>query len=120
MKADIAAAQATLSDITGQAPRFFRAHRRPAQPLPRPGAGQLDLRLAAWTRRPTTPATATRPRAARLTRGLGPGDILLMHDGHAARTPDGHPVILSALPRVLQTCEAAAAATRHPATIACP
>ena len=43
---------------------------------------------------------------ARLTRGLGAGDILLMHDGHAALTPDGLPVILSTLPVLLQTLRA--------------
>ena len=40
---------------------------------------------------------------ARLCRNLGPGDILLLHDGHAARTADGQPVILAVLPRLLAT-----------------
>ena len=31
------------------------------------------------------------------------GDILLLHDGHAARTTDGQPVILAMLPRLLAT-----------------
>ena len=34
---------------------------------------------------------------------LRTGDILLMHDGHAARTPDGQAVILAVLPRLLAT-----------------
>jgi hypothetical protein len=37
----------------------------------------------------------------RLSRDLGPADILLLHDGHAARTPGGQPVILIVLPRLL-------------------
>lgn len=104
MKADIAAAQATLADITGQAPRFFRATAGLRNPFLDPVLATLDLRLAAWTRR----GYDTRePRAdvvlGRLTRGLSAGDILLMHDGHAARTPDGLPVILAILPPLLRT-----------------
>ena len=33
--------------------------------------------------------------------GLAAGDILLLHDGHAARTRAGGPVILEVLPRLL-------------------
>jgi peptidoglycan-N-acetylglucosamine deacetylase len=44
---------------------------------------------------------------ARLTRNLAAGDILLMHDGHAAITPDGEPVILSVLPHLLRSFVAA-------------
>jgi hypothetical protein len=44
---------------------------------------------------------------ARLTRGLRGGDILLLHDGHAARTRDGTPVILAVLPRLLARLEQA-------------
>jgi hypothetical protein len=42
-----------------------------------------------------------------LTRGLGAGDILLLHDGHAALTRGGVPVILEVLPRLLDTLSAA-------------
>ena len=42
-----------------------------------------------------------------LVRGLQAGDILLLHDGHAARTPSGNAVILEALPRVLDAVAAA-------------
>jgi hypothetical protein len=34
-------------------------------------------------------------------RNLASRDILLLHDGRAARTPDGTPVILAVLPRLL-------------------
>jgi hypothetical protein len=43
----------------------------------------------------------------RLTRRLAAGDILLMHDGHAARTRAGVPVILEVLPRLLGAFSAA-------------
>jgi chaperone required for assembly of F1-ATPase len=38
---------------------------------------------------------------ARLTRNLSAGDILLLHDGHAARTPAGTPLVLDVLPRLI-------------------
>ena len=103
IKADVAAAQATLSDITGQAPRFFRATAGLRNPFLDPVLSALDLRLAAWSRR-AYDTREGRPEIVlgRLTRGLGAGDILLMHDGHAALTPDGQPVILAVLPPLLR------------------
>lgn len=104
MRRDIAAAQATLSDITGEAPLFFRPTAGLRNPFLDPVLAQLDLRLAAWTRRPYDTRDG-RPQQVlqRLTRGLGPGDILLMHDGHAALTPHRQPVILATLPLLLRT-----------------
>ena len=108
MRADISAAQATLSDITGHAPRFFPATPGLRNPLLEPVLASLDLQLAAWTRRPFDTVNADPERVLqRLKRNLGPGDILLMHDGHAARTPTGEPVILATLPRLLQALEQA-------------
>src|SRR3990167_561142 len=107
MKADIAAAQATLADITGQAPLFFRPTAGLRNPFLEPVLAALDLRLAAWTPRPYDTRDG-RPQQVlqRLTRGLGPGDILLMHDGHAELTPDGQPVILATLPLLLDRLKA--------------
>ncbi len=104
MRADISAAQATLADITGQAPVFFRATAGLRNPLLDPVLASLDLKLAAWTRRPFDTRTGD-PQIVlnRLTRNLGPGDILLLHDGHAATTPAGEAVILAVLPRLLQS-----------------
>lgn len=115
MKADIAAAQATLADLTGQAPRFFRPTAGLRNPFLDPVLAALDLRLAAWTRRPYDTRDGRPDRVLqRLTHGLGPGDILLMHDGHAAPAPDGQPVILSTLPVLLQTLSAQ---RLHPVTL---
>jgi peptidoglycan/xylan/chitin deacetylase (PgdA/CDA1 family) len=115
MHADITAAQATLSDISGQAPRFFRPTAGLRNPFLDPVLAQLDLQLAAWTRRPYDTRDG-RPQQVlrRLTRDLGPGDILLMHDGHAALSPDGRPVILATLPVLLQTLREQ---TLHPVTL---
>lgn len=104
LRADIAAAQATLSEISGQAPRFFRATAGLRNPFLDPVLHGLGLKLAAWTRRPYDTRTGDPALVyARLTRRLAAGDILLLHDGHAARTPAGQAVILAVLPRLLQT-----------------
>ena len=71
--------------------------------------------LTAWTRRAYDTREGQPQRVLqRLIRNLGPGDILLMHDGHAARTVDGQPVILAVLPTLLQTL---AAKQLSPATL---
>ena len=102
MRADIAAAQAGLADITGQAPTFFRATAGLRNPFLDPVLRELNLRLASWTRRAFDTVHCDAPRMVRrLTRGLAPGDILLLHDGHAARTSDGQAVILAAMPALL-------------------
>ncbi len=41
-----------------------------------------------------------------MTRNLGAGDILLLHDGHAQRSADGKPVVLHVLPRLLAEVQA--------------
>lgn len=103
MTADIAAAQASLSEITGQAPRFFRPTAGLRSPLLDPVLTRLGLRLASWTRRPFDTRVGDPDIVyQRLTKNLGAGDILLMHDGHAAHTRSGQPVILEVLPRLLQ------------------
>jgi peptidoglycan-N-acetylglucosamine deacetylase len=102
MKADIAAAQATLTEITGQSPHYFRATAGLRNPFLDAVLHSLDIKLASWTRRPyDTRCGDPETVLQRLTRKLAPGDILLLHDGNAARTPDGQPVILAVLPRLL-------------------
>ena len=61
------------------------------------------LSLVSWTRRGFDTVTSD-PRvvARRLVRNLAAGDILLMHDGRSARSARGVPVVLDALPRVLE------------------
>ncbi len=104
MRLDIGTAQATLADITGQAPMFFRPTAGLRNPFLQPLLAQMQLRLASWTRRPYDTVNGEPHRVLhRLTRGLDAGDILLMHDGHAARTQGGEPVILATLPALLQS-----------------
>ena len=105
---EVAAAQAVLTAASGEQPRFFRAPFGIRNPLLEPVLSGLGLQLASWTRR----GFDTRERdpdriLRRLTQGLAPGDILLLHDGNAARTADGQPLILAVLPRLLETLERA-------------
>lgn len=102
MQRDVARAQALLSDLTGQAPRFFRPTAGLRNAWLDPVLHRLGLQLACWTRRgfdTRSGDAATVQR--RLLRGLAAGDILLLHDGHAARTPEGEPVLLQVLPAVV-------------------
>jgi peptidoglycan-N-acetylglucosamine deacetylase len=104
MRRDIVRAQATLAGLTGEAPRFFRATAGLRNPFLDPVLHGLGLTLATWTRRAYDTRTGDPERVfQRLSQHLGPGDIVLMHDGHCARTPAGEPVILVVLPRLLQT-----------------
>lgn len=104
MRTDIARAQQTLADITGNAPRFFRATAGLRNPFLDPVLASLDLQLASWTRRPFDTREANADTVlTRLTKDLAAGDILLLHDGHAAHTPSGQPVILAVLPQLLAT-----------------
>lgn len=99
---EINAAQATLQRITGRRPVFFRAVAGFRNPFLDAVLRQLDLRLATWTRRGYDTRTGdTAQVMRRLTRNLAAGDILLLHDGNAARTKNGAPVILEVLPQLL-------------------
>jgi peptidoglycan/xylan/chitin deacetylase (PgdA/CDA1 family) len=109
LRREIGAAQAALTQAAGTAPRFFRAPAGLRNPLLDPVLHECGLDLVSWTRR----GFDTRERDAgivwrRLIRDLHAGDILLLHDGHAARTRAGVPVILEALPRVLDAAQSAA------------
>lgn len=102
MAAEIATAQDIIGSVVGEPPRFFRAPAGLRNPFLDPVLAHLALQLVSWTRRgfdtvSNRPATVL----ARLQRGLGPGDILLLHDGHAARTQGGKPVLLEVLPALL-------------------
>jgi peptidoglycan/xylan/chitin deacetylase (PgdA/CDA1 family) len=73
-----------------------------------PVLASLGLQLASWSARgfDTRGGDAEQVKN-KLLRGLQAGAILLLHDGNAARTPDGIPVILEVLPTVLASAAAA-------------
>ena len=102
MHREIRLAQATLSEISGQTPLFFRPTAGLRNPALDPILTHCQLRMCSWSRR----GFDTRVRDAdaifnSLTEGLKGGEILLLHDGNSARDAQKKPVILSVLPRLL-------------------
>ncbi|HEX4242625.1 MAG TPA: polysaccharide deacetylase family protein [Steroidobacteraceae bacterium] len=107
MSAEITAAQATIARVTGRTPRFFRAPAGLRNPFLDPILVRLGLCLASWTRRGFDTVTSSPDLVyLRLTSSLAAGDILLLHDGHAARAANGAPIIIEVLPRLLENVAA--------------
>ena len=103
MGREVQAAQHTLTRICGESPRFFRAPAGLRNPFLQPVLAGLGLQLASWSVRgfDTRVRDAAKVRAS-LLRGLKAGAIVLLHDGHAASTERGVPVILEVLPGLLE------------------
>lgn len=100
---EIDAAQQALAQLTGRAPRFFRAPAGFRSPLLDPILARRGLRYISWTRRGFDAVGTDAARVlARLTRNLRGGDVLLLHDGSEARTAQGEPLVLAALPGLLE------------------
>ena len=105
---ELQAAQDTLTSITGQRPLFFRAPAGLRNPFLDPVLSSLGLQLASWSARGFDTRVGDVERVKnKLLHGLQAGAILLLHDGNAARTPGGVPVILEVLPTVLAAASAA-------------
>jgi peptidoglycan/xylan/chitin deacetylase (PgdA/CDA1 family) len=101
---EIESAQENITEVTGTRPVFFRAPAGLRNPFLDPVLRHLDLQLASWTRRGFDTVSRDADRVlGKLTRHLRGGDILLLHDGNAARTPSGRPIILEVLPRLLMS-----------------
>lgn len=108
MAREIERAQEQIGSVTGQLPRFFRAPAGLRNPFLDPVLARRDLQLASWTRRGFDTLNRSAAVVLRsLTRGISGGDILLLHDGHAGRTPSGSALILEVLPRLLQALASA-------------
>lgn len=102
---EVETSQSILTGICGRRPQFFRAPAGLRNPLLDPVLARAGLRLATWTRRGFDTARRDPERVLRsLSRGIKAGDILLLHDGNAARTSAQRPVVLEVLPRLLQCC----------------
>jgi peptidoglycan/xylan/chitin deacetylase (PgdA/CDA1 family) len=115
MAAEISRAQDSILRVTGSSPRFFRAPAGLRNPFLDPVLARLQLRLASWTRRGFDTVNGNADAVyRRLTTPLRRGDILLLHDGNAARSRSGAPVILEVLPRLL---DALAAQRLQPVTL---
>lgn len=102
LRRELARAQATLTALSGRAPLWFRAPMGLRNPLLEPALAHSGLEYVSWTRRGYDAVRGDADAVlARLTRNLAAGDILLLHDGHPARTAGGEPVVLAVLPRLL-------------------
>ena len=105
---ELQAAQDTLTTIAGQRPLFFRAPAGLRNPFLDPVLSRLELRLASWSTRAFDTRIGDAGRVKnRLQQGLQAGAIVLLHDGNAARTAEGIPVILDVLPTLLAAAAAA-------------
>jgi len=94
LQREVDAAQAAIAGIIGRAPAYFRAPAGFRSPLLDPVMAVCGLRYVSWTRRGFDAVHRNADAVLqRLTRGLQPGDILLMHDGA--------PVVLAVLPALL-------------------
>jgi peptidoglycan/xylan/chitin deacetylase (PgdA/CDA1 family) len=103
MRREIERAQHTLTQVSGTRPQFFRAPAGLRNPFLDPVLQRLQLQLASWTRRGFDTVNADAGVVLqRLARQLRAGDILLLHDGHAARSHNNMPVILAVLPSLLE------------------
>ena len=99
---ELQTSQRLIADLAGRAPEFFRAPMGLRSPLLDPVLALAGLRQVSWTRRGYDSVCGVSGKVLRrLTRGLAAGDILLLHDGRAARAPSGEPVVLIVLPELL-------------------
>ena len=102
MNSEVSQAQESIFRVTGSSPEFFRAPAGLRNPFLGPVLARLKLQLASWTRRGFDTVSADADAVfRRLAGALQAGDILLLHDGNAARTRRGQAVILEVLPRLL-------------------
>ena len=84
MTAEIDQAQTTLRDITGQAPRWFRAVVGMANPFVSASLKKNGLARVAWSARGFDGVMGQADKIiARIVDGLQPGAIVLLHEGAA-------------------------------------
>lgn len=102
LRREILRAQEAIERSGGGRPSLFRAPAGIQNLWLAAVLAKAGLSLVSWSRRGFDTVTRSGARvASRLERGLCPGDILLLHDGSSARDANGRPVVLEALPRVL-------------------
>ncbi|HEX4327738.1 MAG TPA: polysaccharide deacetylase family protein [Burkholderiales bacterium] len=103
LKREVEAAQAALTAVTERTPGFFRAPAGFRSPFLDPILQTRGIRYISWTRRGFDAVDRDPARVlARMTNQLAAGDVLLLHDGGAARTAAGVPLVLAVLPALLE------------------
>ncbi len=99
---EIDRAQDCLEHLANRRPAYFRAPAGIRSPWLDLILARRRLKLASWTRRGFDTLDRRPERVAgRLLEGLAAGDVLLLHDGNAARDRHHRPVVLEILPRLL-------------------
>ena len=100
---EVDATQTKIAAATGRLPGFFRAPAGFRNPLLDPVLAWRGLRYVSWTRRGYD-TVENDPDAVlrKLTEGLAPGDVLLLHDGARNSTTQGQPMVLAVLPALLE------------------
>jgi peptidoglycan/xylan/chitin deacetylase (PgdA/CDA1 family) len=107
MQADINAAQSAIADATGVAPLFYRPPFGVRNPLLELSLAAVGLHCVAWSARAFDTLARDPGRVVRsLTAQLDAGAIVLLHDGIAIRKRTGAPVVLAALPPLLDVVSA--------------
>lgn len=102
LRREVMASQVAITSICGRSPAFFRAPAGFRGVLLDPVLAGCGLRYVSWTRRGFDAVRRDpAPVLRRLTRGLGAGDVLLLHDGASARMRGGEPVVLAVLASLL-------------------
>jgi peptidoglycan-N-acetylglucosamine deacetylase len=83
LQTELTQTQAAIEKSTGVAPKFFRPPFGLSNPRTFRAARHLDLQVIGWTIRSLDTIIA-RPEKilARITRGLHPGAVILLHDGN--------------------------------------
>ncbi|MFN0038735.1 MAG: polysaccharide deacetylase family protein [Burkholderiales bacterium] len=100
LRQEIETAQSAIEDIIRRRPVFFRSPMGIRNPILDPVIATLGMQYITWTRRGFDTVTPNANKVlARLTRGLGAGDILLMHDRSCGTR---EPVVLLVLPVLLE------------------
>jgi peptidoglycan/xylan/chitin deacetylase (PgdA/CDA1 family) len=99
---EIGDCQKAIADATGRLPTLFRAPAGIRSPMLQPALAASGLRLCSWTRRGFDTVRRNPVAIARsLTRGVVPGDVLVLHDGATHERPGRVRMLGRVLPQVL-------------------
>ncbi len=101
---EITRTQVVLTKLTGNTPQFFRPIAGIRNPLLDPVLSNLGIRLVSWSHRSfDTRYKNPHEMLRRLKKGIAAGNIILLHDGNAARTHEGVALSVACLPGFLKS-----------------
>lgn len=103
LRREVERSQTALGRLAGRPPAYFRAPAGMHNLFLSAVLARLGLFFVSWTWRGYDTVEKDAAKVlSRLTGELRAGDILLLHDGNAARTAAGEPVVLAVLPALLE------------------